>query len=120
VVNAFSGNYWCNNADTSVAVLTLDAFAPAYFSSAYGSFFRALRTSRANVSTEKAALNGPPHRSSAESESETPLELNQSRGSIASEKRAQDASWSVDRADDRAKVRVGDIAYGLVKVGVVE
>ena len=69
---------------------------------------------------KRAALGGPPNRSSAESESERPLELNQSWGSVAAQERPQDARWSVHGANDRAKVRVGDIAYGLVEVGVVE
>lgn len=63
---------------------------------------------------------GPPSGSRQPSESETSLELDESRGSIASQERTQDAGWSVDRANDRAEVRVGDIAYGLVEVGVVE
>src|SRR5579864_9753342 len=69
---------------------------------------------------KKAAQNGPPNRSSVKSEGQTSLELNQSWRSIAAQERSQNAGWGVDRADDRAKVRVGDVADRLVEVWVVE
>lgn len=76
---------------------------------------RTLRNER-----KKGGPGGPPNRNSAKSEGEAPLELNQSWGSVATEERTQDAGWGVDRSNDRAKVRVGNIADRLVEVGVVE
>lgn len=55
-----------------------------------------------------------------ESESEVPLELNESWGRIATKERTQDAGRGIHGADDRAKVGIGDIANRLVEVGMVE
>ena len=76
--------------------------------------------SRTLPNVKRAALNGPPNRSSVKSEGETALELNQPWRSISTQERPQNAGWSVNRADDRAKIWVGNVADRLVEVGMVE
>src|ERR1700727_1205843 len=53
-------------------------------------------------------------------EGDLSLELDQPRGSVATQERTQDAGWGIDLGLNRAKTRVGRVIHRQVEVGMVE
>jgi hypothetical protein len=47
-------------------------------------------------------------------------DLESARGGVGAQESSEDAGWSGDGSVDKSKLRIGDVAHGLIKVGMVE
>src|SRR5215470_7514079 len=64
-------------------------------------------------------IRGPP-RDNQGLERQLGLDLNQAWRGVATQKRSKDRSRRTNGGDDRAELRVGNVAHRLIEVGVIE
>jgi hypothetical protein len=54
------------------------------------------------------------------SETKLSSDLESARGGVGAQESSEDAGWGGDGSVDKSKLRIGDVAHGLIEVGMVE
>jgi hypothetical protein len=54
------------------------------------------------------------------SETKLSSDLESARGRVRAQERSKDAGWGGDGSVDKSKLRISNVTYGLVEVGMVE